>query len=359
VRWLVAIVAAAVVGSIAYSIGLGPEVAYVLRSITRHLVNSSGMLALPVLGTITLVTAPPGGGKSYYAIRRVVDALMEGKPVAGNVELDEDWVRKIVRRNWVLWLRPFKRREFIKHAADRYHFTEDLEELFRLRLEGKGESRGRMVLDEAHNWMNARSWSAEDRKAIVKFFSQHRKLGWDIDLIAQHAEMIDKQVRNLCEYVVYLRNLKKASWGGIRLFPFNLFLAITTWHASSRVIVKRELFRLTWKKDLYDTEATSHGLRHDDAEGGHIPFPSPPGERGQRPAAGARGRTRPGAADRPPADGPLPELSEAERSGEEAAGESLEPEHWEPPAVDFTPPDPAGPSNSHPTRIYASDKESH
>jgi hypothetical protein len=37
VRWLFAIVAAAIAGSIAYSLGLGPEVAYVVRSVTRHL----------------------------------------------------------------------------------------------------------------------------------------------------------------------------------------------------------------------------------------------------------------------------------------------------------------------------------
>ncbi len=36
-RWLVAIVLAAVAGSIAYSLGAGPEVAYIVRSVTRHL----------------------------------------------------------------------------------------------------------------------------------------------------------------------------------------------------------------------------------------------------------------------------------------------------------------------------------
>lgn len=265
---------------------------------------------------ITLVTAPPGGGKSYYAIRRVADALMEGKPVAGNVQLADDWVRQIVRHNWVFWLRPFKRRRFLREAADRYHFTEDLDELFRLRLPGRGEARGRMVLDEAHNWMNARSWSAEDRREIVQFFSQHRKLGWEVDLIAQHPEMIDKQVRNLCEYIVYLRNLKKASWGGVRLFPFNLFLAVTTWHAAQRVVVKRELFKLNWRKGLYDTEATTHGLRHDDHEEGIIPFPSPPADRGQRVAAATDGQARPGATGRPAAADPSPEVDAGREAGE-------------------------------------------
>jgi hypothetical protein len=41
-RWLFAIVVAAVVGSIAYGLGAGPEVVYILRAIARHLVNTAG-----------------------------------------------------------------------------------------------------------------------------------------------------------------------------------------------------------------------------------------------------------------------------------------------------------------------------
>ena len=47
-RWLLAIIAAAAVSSIAYSLGLGPELAYILRSIARHLVNSAGVLVGPL-----------------------------------------------------------------------------------------------------------------------------------------------------------------------------------------------------------------------------------------------------------------------------------------------------------------------
>lgn len=36
-RWIVAIILAAVAGSIAYSLGLGPEVSYIVRAIVRHL----------------------------------------------------------------------------------------------------------------------------------------------------------------------------------------------------------------------------------------------------------------------------------------------------------------------------------
>lgn len=247
---------------------------------------------------ITLRTAPPGGGKSYTAVRGVVEAILSGKAVAGNVQLVDDWPERIARRHWPFWVRRRRRRQFLQEARHRYHFTEDLGELFRLRLSGRGEGRGLMVLDEAHNWMNARSWSASDRAEIVRFFSQHRKLGWDVELIAQQPEMIDKQVRALAEYVAYGRNLKKAKWGGVRIFPVNLFLVVVTWHASERVVVERKLFRLVkWIAALYDHEATFGGLIADEAEGGAIPFPSPPEDRGQR--RPGDGRTRPGAAGRP------------------------------------------------------------
>lgn len=292
---------------------------------------------------IYLVSGPPGNGKTFYAIRKVTQAVEEGKVVAGNVELAADWPQRVSRRNWVHYLRPFAKRRFLREAWHRYHFSESLSELAAIRLRGDREGRGLMVLDEAHNWMNSRSWSATDRQEIVRLFSQHRKLGWDILLIAQHPEMIDKQVRNLVEYNVHLRNLRKAKWGGIPVVPFNLFLAVWCWHSANRVVVKREVFPLTWRRRLYDTNATSHGL---DADGqdGFLWLPSPPADRrsaavrtdaGPRPGAGPR----PAAAGEPTDDGRPPEPLEdgAQAVPAEHADESGEPESW-PVTGDYTRP---------------------
>jgi hypothetical protein len=278
--------------------------------------------------TVTLRTGPPGSGKSYTSVRLVVDAIVEGKCVAGNVQLVEDWPERIARRHWPFWLRRGRRRRFLREARDRYHYTEDLGELFRLRLAGHGEGRGVMVLDEAHNWMNARSWTKEDRSEIVRFFTQHRKLGWDVELIAQDAEMIDKQVRVLAEYIAYGRNMKKAKWGGVRIFPFNLFLVVVCWHASQRVVVERNFFRLVgWKAALYDHEATFGGLVGSGAAD-EIPFPSPPSQRGQA-DPGVDARTRLGAAVRPHwRPRPVPEtVGERHREFSEGSEEG-EPETW-------------------------------
>lgn len=296
---------------------------------------------------IYLVSGPPGNGKSFYAARKVAEALEAGKPVAGNLELVADWPRVVVRRSWPFWIRWRRRRRFLREGDHLYHFSEELSDLTSLRLKGKGEGRGLMVLDEGHNWMNARSWSAEDRKEIVRFFSQHRKLGWDVLLIAQHPEMIDKQVRNLVEYNVYLRNLKKARWMGLPISPVNLFLAVWCWHSAQRVVVKREVFPLSWRKRLYDSYATSHGLAGGDDRQSEddklIWLPSAPEDRAGAAPPDARTRTaEPVAAARPEgaaASGPLTPSEAGQRlPSEEEAAEAGEPEAW-PQAADYRRPE--------------------
>jgi zona occludens toxin len=213
---------------------------------------------------IVLVTGPPGAGKSLYALRQLGDALDRGKPVATNVELAAGAAATVARSNWA---RRILRR--VPRATARIerqvYVSSSLVDLFSVRLRGRGEDRGVMVLDEAHYWLNARNWSSGDREAVVTFFTQHRKLGWKVFLVVQDAEMIDKQVRSLIEYHVHLRNLKKAKvlFGLLPASPVNLFLAVWTWHGIRGKPVKRELYRLSWHRRLYDTFQTHHGLEAD------------------------------------------------------------------------------------------------
>ena len=61
-------------------------------------------------------------------------------------------------------------------------------------LEQQGE-----VLVMQHNDLNCRDFGRKDRNAWVTFFSQHRKLGFNIILITQSDRMLDKQIRSLVE----------------------------------------------------------------------------------------------------------------------------------------------------------------
>lgn len=57
--------------------------------------------------------------------------------------------------------------------------------------------------DEAQIKLNSRDW--RNNSGWIRFFTQHRKLGYDVFLVAQHHEMIDKQVRAVIEYEVMHR----------------------------------------------------------------------------------------------------------------------------------------------------------
>src|SRR5205807_4703441 len=112
-------------------------------------------------------------------------ALDAGKCVATNVQLTDGWEERAAKANWVRRFIPGRVRHTIESYRRRTHITGNLDELLSVRLDGKGESRGVMVLDEAHTWCNARSWKDGDRARLVRWFSAHRHLGWDVYLITQ------------------------------------------------------------------------------------------------------------------------------------------------------------------------------
>lgn len=209
---------------------------------------------------IALVTGPPGAGKSYYAVRKAIDSAEAGKFVVANFPLVDGWEEKVANHHPLRWVIPGRRRELAAQMRRRSFFSEDVRELSRLRFPGKAEGRAVAIIDEAHNFMNSRTWRDEDRLEVLKFFTQHRKVGLDVYLVTQDAGNIDRQVRALFEYHVTLRNLRRMKVAGIPVSPFNLFLAIWQWHSGAKAIVRREAYRLNWTAKLYDTYGTSFGF---------------------------------------------------------------------------------------------------
>jgi hypothetical protein len=69
---------------------------------------------------------------------------------------------------------------------------------------------GCLVLDELGASMNTRDWNDRDRKEIIKFFLHTRKLGWDVYLLVQHIDMLDKQIKNaVVEHLVVCKRLDR------------------------------------------------------------------------------------------------------------------------------------------------------
>jgi adenosyl cobinamide kinase/adenosyl cobinamide phosphate guanylyltransferase len=210
---------------------------------------------------IYAVTGAPGSGKSFYTVRKIAESLARGKCVATNATLLPGWSERLAKSNPITRLRPGGVVSRGADYQDRLHYTNDLAELFSIKLAGKGEGRGVAVLDESHEWLNNRTWKDDDRQEINAWFAEHRKRGWDVYLITQHLDSIDKQVRDRIEFHIRLRNLRNLKVAGVPLLPVPMFMAIHVWASGPRTqphIAKREVFRLDWRRKLYDSFALVH-----------------------------------------------------------------------------------------------------
>jgi len=208
---------------------------------------------------ITLVDGTPGGGKTYAAMRFIADAVARGKVVATNCQLKPDWPTRVAKENPIRRVIPYAAARRGEQYLPRVFISEDLDELFRVRTPGSGEGRALMVLDEAHRWMNSRMWNAQgtNRQQVIDWMTAHRHYGFDVVLLTQYVDMIDKQVRHLIEYRTRVRNLKRERIAGVRVFPFNFFVAVTELEGSKAKRRQKTDFYLLNRRirGMYDTHA--------------------------------------------------------------------------------------------------------
>lgn len=241
--------------------------------------------------SINLRTGQPGHGKSYGAVRCIRDSLERGEWVATNIPLVEGWAQTMAATNWFRRLIPGRVAKVAAAYESRMYFVEDLAVMRRLVLppcgkcrgcrNGPGcqkEGRGRAVLDEAHQWLNARTWDADEtgqgatkaesvrrRLEIVRFFATHRHRGWHIELVTQDDGNLDRQVRTLFETHTHLKNLRKFKVLGILpIVPMNLFVAVTHWHDNDKTRLGVESFLLNRRlARCYDTFGAARALEND------------------------------------------------------------------------------------------------
>lgn len=239
---------------------------------------------------ITLLVGSPGHGKSYTCVREIERAVTKGKPVATNVPLRPDWPEIMARRH--TFFGRF-RKDAVAKKAEKFSrmcvVSDDFDLLLRIRLDGEGEGRGLMVLDESQRWMNARGWdnalnsegkpmrrpeALQKRLKVVNHLSGHRHYGFNVILATQSDRSIDNQVRELYEFRSEVRNLRRLPWLGA-ILRFNLFIKITRWNDQSKSRAGTETYWLS--KSLASLYAT-HSLQSSDWPDDVIilPMASPP-----------------------------------------------------------------------------------
>ena len=171
---------------------------------------------------ITLYSGTPGSGKSLYAAYVIWARLMAGQRVIGNFNINYDAFGKRAdkARKYYTWLdnselTPRRLNEF----AQEHH-----------RL-GR-ESQTLIVIDECAVMFNTRDFGRKDRLDWIVFFQQHRKLGYDVILVAQQDRMIDRQIRGFIETEYKYRAVKRYKLFGwfLSLLCGGLFVRVQQWY---------------------------------------------------------------------------------------------------------------------------------
>lgn len=133
-----------------------------------------------------------GEGKSLCSVGKIKDYLSRGRPVATNLDLYLENLVDEQNSTLVYRLPDHPRSEDLNAlppAYDRRYKDED--------------RNGLLVLDESIIWLNGRSFKDKDRAKILEWLILSRKDHWDLILLCQDHEAIDKTARNaLCDYLV-------------------------------------------------------------------------------------------------------------------------------------------------------------
>lgn len=193
---------------------------------------------------IYIYTGPVGSGKSYHA-------LLEGLRKISAIP------ERFVVANFPI---KFKKGKKGDRERKRWIYLDDSEitvdNLIKISFE-KGffqkESHALLVIDEAGIFFNARDWMIKgaERAEWIKFFSQSRKFGYDVILVAQDLRMIDRQIRSMADFEVKHLTMNKYKW--FMFLPFKVFATVTKWQGTGfKGSVKFIIFK-KWIAKRYDT----------------------------------------------------------------------------------------------------------
>ena len=173
---------------------------------------------------ITLYSGTPGAGKSLHLASRLYNRIEHVRsPIIGNFQANFESIRK--PKGAYLYM------DNADLTPERLIWFSQNYGAYKGRHVKEGEIL--LVIDECQLLFNSRDWGKGDRSAWLSFFTQHRKLGYEVILIAQFDRMIDRQIRSLIEYEWVHRKVSNFGTPGKIMSAFclgRLFVAVKVWY---------------------------------------------------------------------------------------------------------------------------------
>lgn len=171
---------------------------------------------------ISLYSGTNGSGKSLHMAVDIYGRVRYGHMTVANFPVNLDNIKKGKKNKFLFlenkYLTPKKLVEISREYFSKHKYK---------------EGAIRLYVDEAQLLFNARDWNIKGRNNWLKFFSQHRKFGYDIVLVAQFDRMIDRQIRSLIEYETIHRKVSNFGKFG-KIFSLasggGLFIGVKMWY---------------------------------------------------------------------------------------------------------------------------------
>ena len=173
---------------------------------------------------IVFFVGSPGSGKSYEAVKKIVDNLKMGRVVCTNIEGMDDqkcqeYLKNILDMDDFTFRQRFKfldKEQVVKfwetEQIINLHYRHDadhdvFEDIETTTVENICPNGSLIVIDEVHKHFNARDWQKDSNRKLADWASTHRHLGYDLVFITQDIEKVDKQVRTLTEWCYFFRKV--------------------------------------------------------------------------------------------------------------------------------------------------------
>lgn len=168
---------------------------------------------------IYFINGRPGGGKSLYMAEKIYKKMKRGTNVIANFEINMDYFKKcrhpeklgrfIFVSNEELTTQAYlnidPRKKKFSYIDGFWGYALNFHD-----LSDKGKDvQTIVVLDECGLLFNSRTFSARDRLSWLDLFVNHRKLKYDIYLVAQDEKQIDKQIREMFQKEVECRDISR------------------------------------------------------------------------------------------------------------------------------------------------------
>lgn len=136
----------------------------------------------------------PGSGKSYDAVRRIVDNLKTGKRVYTNIDgMDKPECREAISLLTGLSDEQMERNLIALKNEQVPYFWNYV------------EPQSLIVIDEAQKYFNVREWQTDKNNEFGAWASTHRHYGFNVFLLTVNLDRVDSSVRQLAEWTYRYR----------------------------------------------------------------------------------------------------------------------------------------------------------